>query len=139
MFFDRYLIETSVDALPIIKTNHSYMIKDNNGAIISKLNYHEFNIKNFDWVLISDLETKPKYRGKGLATKLINSLYNDVTKSTNKGIYLAVSPTNNNAISLYTKLNFKIIKEFISKDGERYIIMAKGNADTSQFDTMNFS
>lgn len=139
MFFDRYLIETSVDTLPIIKTNHSYMIKDNNGAIISKLNYHEFNIKNFDWVLISDLETKPKYRGKGLATKLINSLYNDVTKSTNKGIYLAVSPTNNNAISLYTKLNFKIIKEFISKDGERYIIMAKGNADTSQFDTMNFS
>ena len=115
MFFDRYLIETSVDTLPIIKTNHSYMIKDNNGAIISKLNYHEFNIKNFDWVLISDLETKPKYRGKGLATKLINSLYNDVTKSTNKGIYLAVSPTNNNAISLYTKLNFKIIKEFISK------------------------
>lgn len=139
MFFDRYLIETSVDTLPIIKTNHSYMIKDNNGAIISKLNYHEFNIKNFDWVLISDLETKPKYRGKGLATKLINSLYNDVTKSTNKGIYLAVSPTNNNAISLYTKLNFKIIKEFISKDGERYIIMAKGNADASQFDTMNFS
>ena len=139
MFFDRYLIETSVDTLPIIKTNHSYMIKDNNGAIISKLNYHEFNIKNFDWVLISDLETKPKYRGKGLATKLINSLYNDVTKSTNKGIYLAVSPTNNNAISLYTKLNFKIIKEFISKDGERYIIMAKGNADTSQCDTMNFS
>lgn len=139
MFFDRYLIETSVDTLPIIKTNHSYMIKDNNGAIISKLNYHEFNIKNFDWVLISDLETKPKYRGKGLATKLINSLYNDVTKSTNKGIYLAVSPTNNNAISLYTKLNFKIIKEFISKDGERYIIMAKGNADTLQFDTMNFS
>lgn len=139
MFFDRYLIETSVDALPIIKTNHSYMIKDNNGAVISKLNYHEFNIKNFDWILISDLETKPKYRGKGLATKLINSLYNDVTKSTNKGVYLAVSPNNNNAINLYTKLNFKIIKEFISKDGERYIIMAKGNADTSQFDTMNFS
>lgn len=139
MFFDKYLESSELNNISqVIKINNSYIIKDNKGDIISKLNYHEFNIKNFDWILLSDLETKPKYRGKGLATKLINSLCDDIFKNTNKGIYLFVRTDNHNAISLYTKLNFKAVKNYILKDGE-YIIMAKGKADTSQLDKMKFS
>lgn len=122
----------------IIKNKDSYTIKNANNEIISKLNYYDYKIKNFDWVLLANLETEPEYRGNGLATKLINALYNDITKNTNKGIYLFVRTNNKTAISLYNKLNFKVVKKYTLKDGE-YIIMAKGTADISQFNNMNFS
>lgn len=128
----------NIALLPIIKTDSTYMIKNNNGVIISKLNYYDYNIKNFDWILIANLETNPKYRGNGLATKLINELYKDITTTTHKGLYLFVKDNNTTAIKLYTKLKFEVIKKYTLKDGE-YIIMAKGNANKSQFLKMNFS
>ena len=127
-----------ISNMPINKTRNSYMIKDNKGLIISKLNYYEYKIKNFDWILIANLYTKPEYRGNGFATKLINELYSDISKNTNKGLYLFVKSDNQVAIKLYTKLNFKKVKNYTLEDG-KYIIMAKGNADMSQFDKMNFS
>ena len=136
MFFNIYL--ESNNTFQVIKIDNSYIIKNNKDNIVSKLNYHEFNIKNFDWILLSDLETEPKYRGKGLATKLINSLCDDVFKNTDKGVYLFVKTDNYTAINLYNKLGFKAIKQYHLKDGN-YIIMAKGNADMSQLDKMKFS
>lgn len=139
MLIDILLHETKSNINPsIIKNKDSYMIKNTNNKIISKLNYYDYKIKNFDWVLLANLETEPEYRGNGLATKLINALYNDITKNTNKGIYLFVRTNNKTAISLYNKLNFKVVKKYTLKDGE-YIIMAKGTADISQFNNMNFS
>ena len=138
---EQKVVTESVDDVtnkPIIKTKNTYMIKNDKGTIISKLKYYEYKVKNFDWILMADLDTKPDYRGKGLATKLINELYNDITKNTNKGLYMFVKSDNRTAIRLYTKLNFKKVKNYTLEDGE-YIIMAKGNADMSQFDKMNFS
>ena len=138
---EQKVVTESVDDVtnkPIIKTKNTYMIKNDKGTIISKLNYYEYKVKNFDWILMADLDTKPDYRGRGLATKLINELYSDITKNTNKGLYLFVKSDNRTAIRLYTKLNFKKVKNYTLEDGE-YIIMAKGNADMSQFDKMNFS
>ena len=138
---EQKVVTESVDDVtnkPIIKTKNTYMIKNDKGTIISKLSYYEYKVKNFDWILIANLATNPEYRGRGLATKLINELYSDITKNTNKGLYLFVKSDNRTAIRLYTKLNFKKVKNYTLKDGE-YIIMAKGNADMSQFDKMNFS
>lgn len=135
------IVTESVDDItnkPIIKTKNTYMIKNDKGTIISKLSYYEYKVKNFDWILMSDLDTNPEYRGKGLATKLINELYSDISKNTNKGLYMFVKSDNRVAIKLYTKLNFKKVKNYTLEDSE-YIIMAKGNADMSQFDKMNFS
>ena len=122
MFFNIYL--ESNNTFQVIKIDNSYIIKNNKDNIVSKLNYHEFNIKNFDWILLSDLETEPKYRGK--------------FKNTDKGVYLFVKTDNYAAINLYNKLGFKAIKQYPLKDGN-YIIMAKGNADISQLDKMKFS
>lgn len=138
---EQKVVTESVDDVtnkPIIKTKNTYMIKNDKGTIISKLSYYEYKVKNFDWILMANLGTNPEYRGRGLATKLINELYSDITKNTNKGLYLFVKSDNRTAIRLYTKLNFKKVKNYTLKDGE-YIIMAKGNADMSQFDKMNFS
>ena len=139
MIFNIPIAESvNASSLKIIKDPSSYIIKNNNGTTISKLNYYDYNIKNFDWILVANLETLPKYRGKGLATRLINELYKDITKTTNKGIYLFVRVNNINAISLYNKLGFKTIKNY-KLSGKEYIIMAKGNADTSQFNKFTFA
>lgn len=127
----------STDNLIFKKTSRSYMFQNKNGSIVSKLNYNDYKIANFDWILVSNVETKPSYRRKGLAGRLINELYSDISKL-NKGIYLFVRPNNNDAISLYKKLGFRTIKRYTLKDGE-YIIMAKGNADMNQFKEMKFS
>lgn len=123
---------------PVVKNSRSYMIKDKNGRVMSKLNYYDYKIKGFDWVLMANLDTKPEHRGKGLATKLLNNLCDDVSKNTSKGVYMFVRDTNENAIRLYDKLGFDRIKNYKLQDGN-YIIMAKGDADKTQFDRMNFS
>lgn len=120
-------------------SGYEYIIRDNNGKIISELKYYDYNIKNFDWVLLSDVKTDKMYRGKGLATKLINKMYSDINKpNPKKGVYLFVKENNINAISLYKKLGFKFIKEYTLKDGN-YLIMAKGNGDIKQIENMKFS
>jgi len=126
------------DGLTIVKDNNSYKIKNKDGKVLSKLNYYEYKIKDFDWVLMANLDTKPEFRGQGLATKILNSLYDDISHNTNKGIYLFVKVDNENAINLYKKLGYKTVKTYTLDDGD-YLIMAKGKADIKQLTRMNFS
>lgn len=125
--------------LTLSKGKNSYSIKDKNGSVVSKLSYYDYKIKGFDWVLISDVDTKPSHRKQGLATKLMDKVYYDVTKKNpNKGLYMFVKQNNENAIRLYDHLGYKTVKPYNLKDG-LYYIMAKGNADVKQFDNMSFS
>lgn len=123
----------------IEKTKDTYMIKNEKGQVISKIKYFDYKMKNFNWVLITDVDTNPSYRKQGLASRLLNEVYKDVRKESNntKGIYVFVKQDNTNAINLYKKLKFSIIKEYKLSDGD-YFIMAKGSADKRQFDNMNF-
>ena len=54
----------------------------------------------------------PDFRNKGLATKLIN---NHKKLNINKKLYLCTRLTNNNAISLYLKNEYKYIGTIINK------------------------
>lgn len=119
------------------KSSKTYSIKNKEGHTVSKLNYYDFKIPGFDWILAANLDTKPEYRRQGLATKLLDSLYEDVSKN-GKGLYMAVDITNSNALKLYRELGFKPNKKYAS-DGKNYVIMAKGNADIKQFDGLNFA
>lgn len=137
-----YPLQPKVDQT-IVKRKNSYQFQDSNGSVVSELKYYDYKMKNFDWILIADVETKSSYRGKGLATKLLNNMYSDVIekKNPNKGVYLFVKDDNTTAINLYNKLGFDTVKTY-SLDGQNkgdYLIMAKGNADIKQFDKMNFS
>lgn len=118
-------------------TGYKYSLKDGNGKIASQVVCYDYNMRNFDWVLMADVETNPAHRGKGLATDLINKAYKDISKK-NKGMYLFVKEDNTNAINLYKKLNFETLKAYELDDGG-YYIMLKGKANKSQFKNMNFS
>lgn len=59
-----------------------------------------------DGIIIDELYIEEKYRNSGIGTKLIsNVIYN------NKTVYLWVYKLNVNAMRLYKRLGFKIIKE----------------------------
>ena len=125
--------------MPMVeKTKESYVIKSKNGTIISKLNYYNYQIEKFDWILIANLETSKSYRRKGFASRILNELYSDTPK--NKGLYLFVKTNNYKAINLYNKQGFKAIKKYYLKDGY-YLIMTKSkdNSDITQFDNMIFT
>lgn len=128
----------NINEYKIEKRKHDYRIKNKEGKIISKISYYDYNIKDFDWILVANVETDPKYRRQGLAKMLITELYKDI-KPTKKGLYLFVKPDNTGAIALYKNLQFKEVKHYKLKDSD-YIIIAKG--DTSkfyQFDKVDFS
>lgn len=121
------------------KYDNTILFSNKDGMTVSSLKIHDYSRDNFDWILITDVETHPVYRGQGLATKLMNIAYSDITKRyPNKGVYLFVRIDNKPAIGLYKKLGYETIREYKMKKG-KYFIMCKGNADTSQFDKMKFS
>ena len=62
---------------------------------------------NYETVEILNLAVNPMYRNKGIATELIKYLYK--VEGINH-IILEVRSSNKNALSLYEKLGFKIIR-----------------------------
>ena len=119
------------------KNKYSLII---NGKEVSHISYYDYDIENFDWILIANVETKKQYKRHGYAEILIGELYKDIsTESKNeKGLYLLVKVNNVPAINLYKKLKFSEIRYYTIKD-EEYIIMAKGNKSKfKQFKGMNF-
>lgn len=119
----------------INKTKDQYYIKNNN-KIIASINFYDYEIDNFDWILVANVETDTMYRNRGFATLLISTLYNDIKYK--KGLYLFVKPNNINAINLYKKMGFELLKRYKIKN-EIYNIMIKGDVDKNQFDNMVFN
>ena len=108
---------------------------------VSHISYYDYNIENFDWILVANVETKKQYRRHGYAEILINELYKDISTEFNeeKGLYLLVKVDNIPAINLYKKLKFSKIRYHEIK-GEEYIIMAKGKRSKfKQFEGVEFS
>lgn len=140
--FKRGLESVISDEYRLIKTSNSYYFKNSDGMIVSKLKYHDYSngkIKNFNWVLISDVDTNQDFRRKGLASNLINQLYKDITSSNSKkGLYLMVKSDNTNAISVYTKLGFNTLKKQKGSNSS-YNIMYKGNGNLDRLSNMNFA
>ena len=134
--------DKSIKSYPITKTSKTYSIKDENGKVMSSLDYYDYSKKNFDWILIADVETKEKYRGMGLASKLVNELYKDITqKSPDKGIYLLVRSDNTGAIKFYKKTGFTFVKKYKISNGDNqgmYDVMCRGKGDKQQLVDMNF-
>ncbi|MCD9470814.1 GNAT family N-acetyltransferase [Photobacterium phosphoreum] len=76
---------------------------------------------NQDIAQITLVAVDPKYRGKGIASKIINSVLNEINKSTR----IITWESNVRAICLYKKLGFKITKANINKHNVNELIMDK--------------
>lgn len=122
--------------MKLVKDANTYAYEDPSGHVVSKLNYYRYDdIPNFDWILVANLDTDPRYRKQGLATNLLNTLFNDIPKD--KGLYMLVKIDNHPAIHLYKSLGFQIVKRYTMKDGP-YVVMAKGSADIGQLKRQSF-
>lgn len=70
----------------------------------------------YDGIIIDELYIEEKYRNNGIGTDLINNVI-----SNNNIVYLWVYKLNVNAIRLYKRLGFKIIKETENRYCMRYV------------------
>ena len=132
----KYKINNAVADFKVIKEKNRYYILSNDNIIISSISFYDYNIENFDWILLANINTNKKYRNMGFASLLINTLYDDIKNY--KGLYLLVDIKNLNAVKLYKKLGFNLVKKYkINK--VIYYIMCKGSYDTDQFENIKFN
>lgn len=132
------LCEYIESKLLLSRDRNNYTITDSKNNIVAKASYYDYSEKDFDWILIANVETIPEYRGKGLATRLMSRIESDLNRQfPNKGIYLLVEQNNYKAINLYKKLDYDIVKECSIEDTP-YYVMAKGSADINQLKETNF-
>ena len=119
------------------KRKNTYIYRSSDNTIASKAQYFDYKIPSFDWVLIANVDTKKKYRRNGLAERLINQIYDDIS-NIKKGVYVFVNIDNDSAIKLYKKCNFKILKKY-KINNEIYFIMYRGNDEKiNQFNNISF-
>ena len=117
------------------ESSFSYRIKD---KIIATVSFYDYDIENFDWILIANVYTKKKYRRNGLSSDLIQLIYKEIAVPKRKGLYAFVDIKNESAIKLYKSNGFSILKTF-ENDNRKFYIMIKGNQNKRQFDNMNFN
>ena len=67
-------------------------------------------VENYKYY-ISSLYIDPNYQNKGIGTKLLKTLINNLKKTNLDNIYLTVDLNNKNAIDFYLKNNFLIEKK----------------------------
>jgi len=109
----------------IERDGSKYIIRDSNGEIASSGSRYEWNLDNFQWDLIADLDTNAIHRGKGFATAIIKQMEKD-SRNNGNGLYLLVADSNDNAIRLYDKLGFETVKTQ-TIDNKHYYVMGKGS------------
>ena len=138
---EKFYIKEKHGNCSIIRGDTAYKIFDNEKrALICSMSYYIYDdIKNFDWINLADIITEPEYRGQGYASKLLPILISDLNKRyPDMGLYLLVAEDNLPAIKLYTNNGFKSLRTYRLKK-TKYIVMYRGEADTSQLMNTKFS
>lgn len=118
-----------------------YEFQDASHTRIARLETHRFmRLKDFKWVLVTDLYVHEDHRREGHAKRLLQRAIDDITSGGN-GIYLLVIHDNTEAISLYQKMGFRKIRTYYFDDHPTpYYVMAYGPQDhQDQLSTVKFT
>ena len=97
------------------ENNKSYTEKEN--SIINLINKQQYPIdkNNLPWLIDYPahlhIDLLPIIQRKGIGSKLIENLLNELKKQNVSGIYFNVDITNSNAVNFYNKMGFSVIKE----------------------------
>ena len=87
----------------ILKNEITYFARLDNFCI-SKTNT---NAQGINYVQIGGVYTLPEYRGRGIASSVINALIDHINKKEGKNVSLFVKTCNIKAIKMYKRLGFK--------------------------------
>lgn len=115
---NKLLAQLNETAIPLTDSDVKYMIASsvnklfvarrlNDKEIIGMLTLIVFRIPVAKRGLLEDLVVDRKYRGKGIATKLISTAINEARKNGAKYLYFSSNPKRVAANRLYKHLGFK--------------------------------
>ncbi|KYK38174.1 MAG: ribosomal protein S18-alanine N-acetyltransferase [Theionarchaea archaeon] len=114
---------TSVITFLYEKYRDSFLVADQGGTILGYI----AGITSWREGHIVSLAVLPTWRGKGIASQLVEELYNIFRERGKKRVKLEVRVSNTPAIELYEKLGFekqKIVKNYY-ENGEDAVMMKK--------------
>lgn len=114
---------TSVITFLYEKYRDSFLVADQGGTILGYI----AGITSWREGHIVSLAVLPTWRGKGIASQLVEELYNIFRGRGKKRVKLEVRVSNTPAIELYEKLGFekqKIVKNYY-ENGEDAVMMKK--------------
>lgn len=120
-------------------TSYTKFVIFSGGIIVASARLYDYHTKDFDWVLISNVDTLKPFRKKGYGTRIMTQAYEYVQEEFDRkvGVYLLVKKDNVDAIAFYRKLDYKTVKT-CKIDKTDYYVMAKGNADINQLKKVDF-
>jgi len=95
--------------------NQHVIIAEENGKLLGFVCAY-FNEDNTYGTYLDNLHVGAKAKGKGIGSKLMEKLVEEVIKCNGKSMYLWVLEDNNDAITFYTNLNGKSIDKVLADD-----------------------
>ncbi len=118
-----YMVEKfqSLNAMQsqIKEQNYNYFaVKDDNQLC----GYFAVKPESDDRFFLSKLYLHHDKRGKGIASKMLNKVFEEAIKCGKKKVYLTVNKYNAHAISVYKKVGFKTISEPVTDIGNGYVM-----------------
>ncbi len=99
------------------------------GYIMCRVEYGFSHLRRFGLARkghVVSVAVLPEHRGKGVGSSLIEYCQGEMAKKSCKEVYLEVRVSNEQAISLYRRLNYKLVSrlEGYYRDGEPAYLMA---------------
>lgn len=117
---NNYVVTLSLDNL-IIGYGGYHLLKH-------KANFLSVNKNYTSFIHLINIAVKPYFQKKGFGTYLMNILLNNARMKNAEYCYLEVRPSNNRAITFYSKLGFNIIgiiENYYPQENENALVMGK--------------
>ncbi|MBR5512902.1 MAG: GNAT family N-acetyltransferase [Ruminococcus sp.] len=118
-----YMVEKfqSIDAMTeqIEFQNYNYLSVCENGKLCG---YIGIKPEDCDRLFLSKFYLHKEYRGRGIATAMMNYIFDEARKIGKKRVYLTVNKHNDHAIDVYKKIGFAAVDTVVTDIGGGYVM-----------------
>lgn len=118
-----YMVEKfqSLDAMTeqIENQGYTYLAVRDNGELCG---YIGIKPEDGDRLFLSKFYLHKNYRGRGIATEMMNYIFDEARKIGKKRVYLTVNKHNDHAIDVYKKIGYAVVDTAVTDIGGGYVM-----------------
>ncbi len=98
---------------------YSYLAVRENGKLCGYIGVKQEDDERF---FLSKLYLRADKRGKGIASAILNRVFDEARRSGKKSVYLTVNRYNDHAVAVYKKTGFEIIGQAVADIGNGFVM-----------------
>lgn len=118
-----YMVEKfqSLDAMckQIEEQNYTYLAVREDGELCG---YIGVKPESDDRFFLSKLYLRKDKRGRGIATQMMNRVFEEARGAGKRSVYLTVNKHNDHAVAVYKKLGYKVTDTTVTDIGNGYVM-----------------